>query len=209
MLAESGAEVLAIDKDRDLVEEIRDRVVLAVCLDSTNEQALKAQGVHEVDVAVVGIGEDFESSVLTTVLLKQLGIKRLIVRAESKMRAEILTRIGADDIVNPERESADRWRSRLLAPALMERIELAEGHSLAQVAAPPSFYDRTLEDLALRKRYKVNVVAIRRTVRETEGGIERRRELVISVPMPDSIVRSGDILLLIGSDQAMESLPSQ
>jgi trk system potassium uptake protein TrkA len=209
LLAEAGAEVVAVDRRRDIVEQVRDSVTLAVCLDSTDENALKAQGIEKVDVAIVGIGTAFEDSALTTVVLKQLGIPRVLSRATTSIRARILKRIGADDIINPERESADRWRNRLLAPVIMERIELAEGHSLTQIAAPQSFVGKTLDQLDVRKKYKINVVAIRRTRAETDAeGVKRTRQFVISVPMADTRIESGDILLLIGSDEAMNSFPA-
>ncbi len=209
LLAEAGAEVIAVDRRRDIIEQVRDKVTLAVCLDSTDENALKAQGIDKADVAVVGIGAAFEDSALTTVLLKQIGVPRVISRATTGVRAQILTRIGADDIVNPERESADRWRNRLLAPSIMERIELAEGYSVTQIAAPQSFFGKSLQELDIRKKHQVNVVAIRRTQAETDAeGIRRTRQFVISVPMADTKIEEGDILLLIGSDDAMESFPA-
>ncbi len=209
LLAQAGAEVIAVDSDRDLVERIRDSVSLAVCLDSTDREALEAQGIDKVDVAVVGIGTNFEANVLTTALLKEMGVPRVISRAQTTIRGSILAKAGADDIVNPESESAERWRNRLVAPAIIEQIELAEGYSLAQVAAPKDFHNRTLEDLAIRRKYKVNVVAIRRTVEESEDGETRTRQFVISVPMPDSVVKPGDVLLLIGSDEALAALASE
>ena len=210
LLTESGAEVIAIDSGRELIEQIRDKVTLAVCLDCTDENALKAQGIDKVDVAVVGIGAAFENSCLTTAILKQIGVPRVISRATTTMRARILKRIGADDVVNPERESAERWRNRLLAPSIMERIELGEDHSLTQIPAPASFYGKTLAQLDIRHKYEVNVVAIRRTMRETDDeGIKRTRQSVISVPLPETTIEPGDILLLIGSDEAMNSFPAK
>ncbi len=209
LLAEAGAEVIAVDRRRERIEQIRDGVTLAVCLDSTDEKALRAQGIDKVDVAIVGIGKDFEDSVLTTVILKQLGVPRVMSRATNSIRARILTRIGADDIINPEQESADRWRNRLLAPAIMERIELAEGHSLTQMPAPQSFVGKTLEELDVRKKYQINVVAIRRTQAETDvEGVRRMHQILISVPMADTMIETGDILLVIGSDDAMHSMPA-
>ena len=210
LLAEAGAEVIAIDRNRERVEEFRDRVTLAVCLDSCEKEALLAQGIDKVDVAIVGIGQAFEECALTTAFLKQIGVARVISRATTNTRGQILLRIGADDIVNPEKEAAERWRNRLLAPAIMERIVLAEGYSLVQVAAPKSFWDRSLEALAIRKKYQVNVVAVRRTVEETDSeGARRTRQFVISVPMADTVVKEGDVLLLIGSDKAMEGFPTE
>ena len=95
-LAKSGAEVIAIDHDRQIVEELRDQVTLAIALDATDEQALKIQGVDQVDCAIVGIGHDFEANALTTALLKSLRIQKVISRAGSDMQAQILQRIGAD-----------------------------------------------------------------------------------------------------------------
>ncbi|HUS92980.1 MAG TPA: TrkA family potassium uptake protein [Phycisphaerae bacterium] len=208
-LADAGAEVIAIDRSRELVEQVKDRVALAVCLDATDEEALRAQGIDKVDVAIVGIGTNFEESVLSTVILKQIGVPRVISRATTTVRGHVLARVGANDIVNPERESADRWRSRLLAPAVLERTVLAEGYSLVQVQAPASFHDRSLADLAVNTRYRVLVVAIRRTVQEEEGGGQvGSREVVITAPGPDSVVRPDDVLVLIGSDQAIEGFPT-
>lgn len=210
LLAEAGAEVIAVDRQKDAIDQVRDDVALAVCMDSTDEDALRAQGIDKVDVAIVGIGSAFEDSALTTVLLKQLGVPRVITRAATRIRGQILTRIGADDTVNPEQESADRWRNRLLAPSIMERIELAEGFSLTQVAAPASFVGHTLANLEVRRRYSVNVVAIRRTSEETdEHGVKRSRQVVISVPMADTEIQRGDVLLLIGSDEAMADFPAE
>jgi len=98
LLAESGAEVIAIDSDQEIIDEIRDRVALAVCMDATNEEALRAQGIDKVDVAVVGLGTAFEDNALVTVLLKQLGVPRVVSRAATAIRAQILSRIGARSI---------------------------------------------------------------------------------------------------------------
>ena len=208
LLAQDGADVIAVDSDKECVDAIRDQVSLAVCLDATDAEALKSQGIDKVDVAIVGVGDSFEDSVLATVTLKELGVPTVISRATSRVRAEILSRVGADDVVNPEKESALRWKSRLLAPSIMERIELAEGASLVQLESPESFHNKTLAQLDLRKGYRVNVVAIRRTVEEIEGGQTVTRQFVISVPAGDTAIKKGDTLILIGTDEAIENLPA-
>ncbi len=166
-LSASGAQVVAIDRRQALVDSIRDSVDRAVCLDSTDEAALLSQGIEKVDAAIVGIGTDFEAATLTTVMLKQIGVPRVIARATSTVRGQVLSRIGADDIANPERESAEKWCQRLLAPAIMESIALAEGYSLAQIAAAGSFFGKTLKELGILTKYKVNVIAIRRETGQT------------------------------------------
>lgn len=204
LLTDAGAEVVAVDRRQDLVEQVRDVVTRSVCLDATDEEALRHQGIDEVDVAVVGIGTSFEAAILTTVLLKQMGVPRVISRATTSIRAQILSRIGADDIVNPESESADRWRTRLVAPRMLEQIELSEGFSLVQTAAPKQFYGKTLGEIDMRKNYQVQVIAVRRKTEDINAdGKRKAREVVISVPTAETILQEGDVLMLIGSDEAL------
>lgn len=205
LLADAGAEVVAIDRRENLVEDMRDVVTRAVRLDCTDEDALRSQGIDEVDVAVVGIGTAFEDALLATVLLKKnLEVPRVISRATSTIRAKILAQIGADEVVNPERESAERWRTRLIAPRVMERIELADDFSFVQVQPPESFIDKSLGELDVRKNFQVQVVAIRRTTQDVDAdGKTRTRQLLISVPMAETIIKKGDVLLMIGSNDAL------
>lgn len=213
LLAEGGAQVIAIDRQKELIEAIRNDVDRAVCLDSTDIEALRAQGIDKVDVAVVGIGAAFEADALTTAVLKQIGVPRVISRATTTIRGQVLERIGADDTVNPERESAERWAKQLLAPSIMEHIALAEGYSLAQIAAPKSFYNKSLKELAVLTKYEVNVIAIRRSEQPAEGVQDAKptkppRQFVISVPMADTVIVPQDVLLLIGSDEAIADFPT-
>lgn len=203
-LAAAGAEVIAVDQDQQLVEQIGDHVTLAVRLDTTDEQALRAQGIDKVDVAIVGIGTSFEDAALTTSTLKRVGVPRVIARATSTTRGEILARIGADDVVNPEAESADRWCARLVMPQVLEKIDLGEAHSLVQIRAPDSWTGKTLEQLNLRKKHKVNVLAIRRLLPDDAKG---HGGYVIDTPMPDSRIETGDLLLIVGKNAAIEALP--
>ena len=136
LLHEAGAEVIATDKDRMLVEDIRDHVTLAVCRDGTDDEALRSQGIDKVDVAVVAMGDAFEDAVMTTVLLKRLGVKRVISRAATQIRGEILSQVGADDIVNPERESAlDKAVEVLEGIRSGELFPLQPPHWMVEVAA--------------------------------------------------------------------------
>jgi len=180
-------------------------VALAVALDASDEHALRAQGIDKVDVAVVGIGAAFEDAALATSTLKRLGVPRVISRATSRTRGEILARIGADDVVNPEREAAERWCRRLVMPQVIESIDLGKAHSLAQVRAPDAWLGKTLEQLRLRKKHKVNVVAIRRLLPDHDKGVGG---YVIDTPLPDSRIETGDLLLLVGSNEAIEDLPT-
>lgn len=207
-LSQAGAEVLALDQNREIVEGLRDRVTLAVALDSTDETAMRQQGVDQVDVAVVAIGHDFEANALATMLLKQMGIKKVISRAANPIQARILTRIGADEVVNPEVETADRWAHKLLSPYLVDHIELAEGYGLAQLAAPKAWVNKTLQELDIRRTCNVNIVAIKRRISTaSETGADTFDEVVMDTPLPTSRIGEDDILVIAGKDEDIEDLP--
>jgi trk system potassium uptake protein TrkA len=210
-LAMSGAEVIAIDRNREEIELIRDQVSHAVRLDSTDEEALKAQGIDKVDVVIVGIGQGtgqgFESAVLTVVNLKQIGIKQIYARAEDLIAGEVFSKIGATDVIYPEIESAQRWAYKLIAPQIGEKIDFAPGYSLARVKAPASFDGKTVMDLQLRQKYNVNLVSIKRD--EESKAKKSEKGAIINVPMPSTIIYQDDILMVAGSDVDLAKLPQE
>ena len=205
-LSMSGAEVIAIDRDRTIVDQIRDQVSHAVRLDSTDEDALKAQGVGKVDVAIVGMGQGgrtFESAIMTVVSLKAMGVKQILARAQSLTAGQVFSAVGATGVVYPEIETAQRWAYKLIAPQIGEKIDFAPGYSLASITAPASFHDKTVKELQLRQKYNVNLVAVKRG---EEGG---KKENIINVPMPDTIIYAGDVLMVAGSDKDLATLPQE
>ena len=207
-LAMSGAEVIAIDKDRNEVELIRDQVSHAVRLDSTDEEALKAQGVDKADVAIIGMGqENFEAAILTVVNLRQMGVKQIYARAESLIAGEVFSKVGATEVIYPEIESAQRWAYKLIAPQIGEKIDFATGYSLARIKAPASFDGRTVMDLQLRQKYNVNLVLIKRG--EDSKAKKSEKGSIINVPMPSTVIYEGDILMVAGSDADLVKLPQE
>ncbi len=206
-LAMSGAEVIAIDRERTVIEAIRDQVSHAVRLDSTDEDALRAQGVDKVDVAIVGMGQSgrvFESAILTVVNLKNLGVKHICARAENLIAGQVFSAVGATEVIYPEIESAQRWAYKLIAPHVGEKIDFAPGYSMASVKAPQSFDNKTVMDLGLRQKYNVNLIAIKRS----ESGEGKKGEKdIINVPLPNTVIYADDILMVAGSDQDLAKLP--
>jgi trk system potassium uptake protein TrkA len=206
-LSMSGAEVIAIDRDRAVVDQIRDQVTHAVRLDSRDAEALRVQGVDKVDAAIVGMGEGgeaFEAAVMTVVHLKAMGVKQIVARAPSLAAGEVFSAVGATDVVYPEIETAQRWAFKLIAPHVHEKIDFAPGYSLARVTAPASFDGMTVMDLQLRQKYNVNLVTIRRADGGKKGG-----EDIINVPMPNTEIRAGDILMIAGSEADLARLPQE
>ena len=193
-LAASRQEVIAIDINPRAVEELRDQVTLAVALDATDEASLRHQGIDKVDVAVVGLANDFEVSTLATVILKDLGVPRVIARAVTARGAEILRRIGADEVVNPEDESADRWAFRLTTPNFISQTELEPGYSIVEMRTPAQWVGKTLIDLQLRRKHEINVVAIKPS---SLGSGENVR---FQLPRPSDVLKENDMLVLMGDD---------
>ena len=213
-LAMSGAEVIAIDKNRDQIELIRDQVSHAVRLDSTDEEALKAQGIDKVDVAIVGIGQGtgrgFESAILTVVNLKQMGVDQIYARSEGLIAGEVFSKVGATEVIYPEIESAQRWAYKLIAPQIGEKIDFAPGYSLARIKSPASFDGKTVMDLQLRQKYHVNLVAIKRDEHSKAKKSEKGdKGGIINVPMPNTIIYKDDILMVAGSDADLAQLPQE
>lgn len=205
-LSMSDAEVIAIDRDRLIVEEIRDQVSLAVRLDSTDEDALKSQSVDKVDAAIVGMGQGgrtFESAIMTVVSLKNMGVKHIYARAQNLTSGQVFTAVGATEIIYPEIETAQRWAYKLIAPHIGEKIDFAPGYSMASVIAPASFNEQTVMSLQLRQKYSINLIAVKR--QHAEG----KKIDVVNVPLPDTIIYEGDTLMVAGSEKDLATLPRE
>lgn len=206
-LSAAGAEVIAIDRQMKPVEALRDQVTLAVKLDSTDEDAMRSQGVAEVDAAIVGIGENFEASALTVAVLRGFGVPYIIARAEDDIQARILRSIGAHEIASPEEESAVRWGHRLQLPPLGQYVELGEAHSLISLVAPSKFVGKTLVELDLRNKFGVNLVAIERATAGQKGSVVQTAKRTTVVPTPKTTIQPGDVLALVGAEEAFRALP--
>lgn len=196
-LTRNGAEVIAVDLDMDLVNDLKDEVALAVRLDASHEDALHSHGIGEVDVLVAAIGENFEAQVLLVVHAKRFGIKKIVARATTPDHIRVLKAVGADEVFNPEEEAA-RWMvRRLFITNITSYFELAEGFSIVEVNAPRGTVGKTLQDLNLRRRFRINLVAIKRM--NAPQGQERGVKKFNPVPDPTETIEANDVLALVGS----------
>jgi trk system potassium uptake protein len=196
-LAQQGVEVIAADINMERVDAIKDDVTLAVRLDASSEHALQAHGLSEVDVLIAAIGANFEAQVLVVVHAKQCGIRKIVARATTPDHHRVLKAVGADEVFNPEEEAA-RWMvQRLLITNISSYFELAEGFSIVEVAAPSGTIGKSLEELNLRRRFRINLVAIKRMEKTDSGESVLKR--FNPVPMPDEIIQGDDVLALVGS----------
>jgi len=201
-LSERGAEVVAVDVHQDLVQSIADEVALAVRLDSTNREALLTQGIDRVDAALVAIGQNFQAAVLTTALLKEFGIPRVISRAVTEEEARVLKLVNADEVVLVEEWVAKRLAQQMMSPSLVDMVQLSPGMSLARVAASKEMWGKTLASLKFRQKYGLNVVA----VIKPEG--REGDTATTKLPDPEEVIEEGDVLLVDGPDDAIEALAS-
>lgn len=206
-LTEHAAEVIAIDRDKEKVEAVKDAVAIAMSLDSTDENAMNAAQIDNVDAAVVALGEAQEEAILTTVILKKMGIHPIVARASNALYAHVLKRVGADQVIIIEEQAGEDIAKRLLAPEIHEKVVLTTGHSLAEIEAKKGFVGKTLKELDIRKKYGVNVIAIQKKVtRIDEDGKVVQSVEMNDLPGPDDRIEEGDILVIVGSDSDIEKL---
>ena len=189
-----GHDVLAIDKNEDLVQEIADDVTHAVQMDATDEAALKTLGIRNFDVAVVTIGASIQSSVMTTLLLKENGVKHIIAKGHSDLHAKVLYKIGADRVILPEKDMGIRVAHNLVSTNILDYIELSSDYSIIEINSPDDWHGKTINELSLRSEYGINVVAIKR------GG-----DVNVS-PYADDLIEPGDIVVAIGSASDLSKL---
>ncbi len=207
-LSEKGGKVLAIDNQAKLIERVKDMVAQSILLDSTDEEAMNQVPFADVDTAVVAIGDNIEASILTTAILKRIGIPRILSRAVSEIHQQVLWQVGADEIINIEIDEGTRLAQRLISPEILDRIPISEKISLSEVFVPSDFAEKNLSQLDLRNKMHVNVVAIRRTslTVDEEGDTVRSERIVF--PDAETKLEESDVLLLVGLNEDLDSFRS-
>lgn len=206
-LSERKFEVLAVDKDEAQVKAMEGVVSQAVVMDATDERSLRELGAGDFDTAIVSMGDTIEASIMITLVLKELGVKQVIVKAKSELHAKVLKKVGADRITFPEREMADRLAESLASPRIFDFIEVSETYEIVEMAAPKKFTNKTLADIKLRDKYRVSAVAIKRKVpySKPDGSTDFKEEIVVGPGGSDEII-SGDVLILLGSNEDIDRL---
>jgi len=197
-LATEKCEVLAIDRNREKIQQIKDSVTRAVLADAADKETLAELGIRDADVAVVSLGDRIDVSILVTLFLKELGVKRILAKAISDDHGKVLKLVGANEIIFPEKDEAIKLAKSLIAPDILEYIKLSEDYSVAEIAAPEKFYAKSLKELQLRTKYGMEVLAIRRPL---EGTLN-------VVPSPDYKIQPDDSLVVIGENKSLERFSS-
>lgn len=159
-LAESGAEVLAVDLDEDIVNAASVEIPYCKCADITEAEVIKRLGIANIDVVIIAMATNLEASVLAAMLCKEIGVKTVIAKCSSEMHRKILSKVGADRVVFPENESGIRLAKNLLSSGFVDIMDLSNDVSMVELSVKPEWEGKTLIELNLRKKYSINVVAI-------------------------------------------------
>lgn len=199
-LAELGHDVIGVDGDEGRVQQLADVITHALQIDATDERALRAAGIQDVDVAVVSIGENIESSLLVVMQLRELGIGTIVAKAVTPLHGRILEKLGVSRVIFPEREMAIRIAHSLVMPNVIDYIELSRDVSIVEVPAPHPFVGRTLKQLELRPRFGLTLIAIKR-LPATGGAV-----ITNIAPTADETIHAGDVLALLGSNERLNQL---
>lgn len=191
-LAQLGMEVMAIDLDEDKVNAFANIASHAVIADSTDEMVLKSLGIRNFDHVVVAIGDNLNASILTTLILKELGVKNITVKAQNDYHEKVLAKIGADHIVHPERDMGKRIANNITSNSVLDYLELSDEHSIVEIMANDKIDGHSLIELNIRAKFGLNIMAIK-----------RGKEVIIS-PRATENIEKGDILIVIGHDNDVD-----
>lgn len=195
-LCAKGHEVMAIDKDPQKVQSVKDLVTQAVVADATDREALETLGLHQIDTVVVSIGSEINNSVLATLHLKDIGVRRVVAMAISEPHGRILEKVGASEVVFPERDLATSLAEKLHNPNMLDYLPFSPDYSIVELAPPKGFIGRSLKELDLINRYGVQVVAVKELIPDRLN----------MIPTGNFTIKDSDILILLGPNKSLEKL---
>jgi trk system potassium uptake protein TrkA len=206
VISERGGKVIAIDASEERINRVKNLVTQAVIMDATDEEGYKRLSLEDSDVGVVAIGDNVEGSILATALLKKAGVRYLVARAITPVHRQVLSQIGADEVINIEEDMGEQLAVKLIAPQILDLIPISERISMAEIYCPRDFVDKTLADLDLRGRVRLNVVAIKRDSVEVDelGNPHSSEELIF--PQAEVVLKTNDILMVVGFNEDIETV---
>lgn len=197
-LYEKRNEVLAVDKNKEKIEEVKSFVSHAVSMDAADKENLQALGIQDMDVVVVSLGPEMESSILTVLYLHEIGIKRIVAKALTEDHAKVLEAVGATEVIYPEKDMAIKAALKLSNPNILEYLPLISGFGIEEIAPPEKFIGKSLRELDLRNKYGVQVIAIREIIPEK----------TTFIPKADFVIKDSDILVIMGEEKQLAKINS-
>lgn len=194
-LAEAGYEVMAVDQSEEKVQDISTVVTQAIQADVTDMDTLKELGIRNFDVAVVAIGKDIQSSIMATLLLKELGIPYVVAKASTEEHKRVLAKLGADRIILPEHDMGKRLANNLIAGNIIDYIQLSRDYSIMEMPILEGWQDHSISELDIRAKYGINIIAV-----ESSDG-----EISVT-PGPNYVLKEGDLLVVVGKNKSIQEL---
>ena len=195
-LYENGIEVIAVDKDKEVVQKIKDFSTKAVLADGTNKEVMESIGIQEDDVVIISFGEDLAASTLITLHLKEMKVKNIIVKAPNEDHKRVLEKVGATEVIIPEREIADKVAKNLISPNVLDYIPLSKDYTISEIVPPGRFMGKTIGELHLRTKYHIEVIAVR----------EMLPERLTMVPQAEFVIKDSDVLVVIGKEKDVQKI---
>jgi len=189
-----GCDVLAIDSDDNKVNEAADIATHSVQADSMDEQVLKSMGIRNIDIVIVAIGQNVQASILTTITLKELGVKKIVAKAQNLLHGKVLEKVGADLVIYPERDMAVKLAKTLLSHNILDHINLSPQYSIMELIAPKIFVGKSLAEIDVRKKMRVTILAI------------KREEEIIVALRAGQVINAGDTLVALGKNEDLQRL---
>lgn len=207
ILAENGMEVIAIDKSQDIVDDVSSRATTAICMDSTDEPALRSLNLNEADAVIIGIGSNIQESILTAAILKKIGVGIIYAKVENQLHGRIMELIGVQHIMLPEEIVGNQLAKTLISRNVREYINLSSGHIVVEMLAPRKFVGKALQDLALPSQRGVHVIAIKYNyLSVTEDGRNIVEKRMNDMPGANDMVNEGDVMILMGPKGNIDKL---
>lgn len=193
-LADMGNDVLALDSDENHINQLSEKVTHSVVCDVTNENLLKSLGIRNFDVAVVAIGDDIQSSILTTILLKEAGVPYIVSKAQNELHARVLEKVGANRVVFPEKDMGVRVAHNLCTTNVLDFIELSKTDSILEIIPSPKWIGKSIREARIREKNGISIIAI------------KKQKSIIAAPSPDYVIAEDDLLVIIGSNIDIKKL---
>jgi trk system potassium uptake protein TrkA len=195
-LYENGLEVIALDKNKEIVQKIRDFSTKAILADGTDKEVLETIGIQEDDVVIVSFGEDLAAATLITLHLREMKVKTIIVKAPNEDHKRVLEKVGATEVVIPERAMADKVAKSLISPNVLDYIPLSEDYTISELVPPTGFFGKTIGELHLRSKHHIEVLAVR----------EMMPERLTMVPRAEFVIKDSDVLVVIGKEGDIQKI---
>jgi len=195
-LYEGGFEVLAIDKNKDAVQKVRDFSTKAIVADGTDKEVMELIGIQEDDIVIISFGDDLAASTLITLHLKQLRVKQIIVKAPNEEHKMILEKVGATDVIIPEKDVAGKIARSIISPNVLDYLPLSEDYMIFELAPPDSFFGKTIAELQLRNKYHIEVIAVRDVL------LDR----IHMIPHAGFVIKDGEVMVIVGKEADIQRI---